>query len=277
MKIVGIAVAAVALAGGIVLAGPASPASADVPPSISVQYVTGYFWGAVYSVPVVGIVSCPSGTRVVSSGAGGAELGGIAPNWDFTSVTATGRIDRGYLQVTVGCAPAAQLTEVTSTLVELPTGSGPRRGVVYCPTGMRAFGGGGYIAEQYFGAFSQDSSGMVSNTVSADGTGWAFAAYTNTATDRVVVRTQCAPLRGSLVSQTGTSDVTLGGSVYGSCPAGYTALSGGVYLSRADGSEETFGAVNWSVPANDNRWYVSGTARNFPGNHKLVALEQCIR
>jgi hypothetical protein len=79
------------------------------------------------------------------------------------------------------------------------------------------------------------------------------------------------------VSQTGTSDVTLGGSVYGSCPAGYTALSGGVYLSRADGSEETFGAVNWSVPANDNRWYVSGTARNFPGNHKLVALEQCIR
>jgi hypothetical protein len=276
MKVVKVAVAAMVLASGALLGWPASPASADVAGTIQVQYVTGYFWDATVSSAVAGTVSCPSGTTVVSSGAGGGELVGIVPSWDFTSVTAIGRVDGGYLQVTVGCAPAAQLTEVTSALVEQSTGSGFRRGVVYCPTGTRAFGGGGYIAERDFGFVSYDAAEMVSNTVTADGTGWTFAAYTPTATDRLVIRTRCAPLRSSFVTQTGVHNVTFGNSVYGSCPAGWTALSGGVYLSKPDGSEEVTGFVTWSVPAGGNRWYVEGRSPGDYLDNKLVALEQCI-
>ena len=130
------------------------------------------------------------------------------------------------------------------------------------------------------GGFSRDSLEMVSNTVTADGTGWTYAAWAESATDAPVITTQCAPLRGSYVSQTGTPATHYtNANTYGPCPPGYTALSGGVYLSRPDGNEVQSGSIDYSVPASGNRWYVDGVALEGDSNtsNKLVALEQCIR
>src|SRR5664279_3146388 len=138
MRILRIVVAA-ALAAATAVAGLASfaaPASADVPASNPIQYVTQYFWGGSTSFAVSGTVSCPSGSRVVSSGAsasgGGGQLTAIAPDINsFTSATATA-FAPGYLQITVGCEAAAAMSEVTTRTIQLPYGSGFRRGVVYC-------------------------------------------------------------------------------------------------------------------------------------------------
>jgi hypothetical protein len=285
MRILRIAFAAALAAGTVVggLASSAAPASADVPASNPIQYVTQYFWGGVTTVATTGTVSCPSGTRVVSSGASvagdtvtGAGLVGIAPDINsFTSVTAVGRTD-GYMQVTVGCESTAAMSEVTTRTIQLPYGSGFRRGVVYCPSGMRAFGGGGYMVRP-FGILATNSHGMTSNVVSADGTGWTYAATAVDANAAPVITTQCAPLRGSYVSDANTSAPSPSQmNVYGSCLPGYIALSGGVYLSKPDGNEVQFGAIDYSVPASGNRWYVSGRSLYDP-IVKLVALEQCIR
>ena len=284
MRILRIVVAA-ALAAATAVAGLASfaaPASADVPASNPIQYVTQYFWGGSTSFAVSGTVSCPSGSRVVSSGAsasgGAGQLTAIAPDINsFTSATATA-FAPGYLQITVGCEAAAAMSEVTTRTIQLPYGSGFRRGVVYCPAGMHAFGGGGYMVKPFgIGGFSRDSVQMVSNSVSADGTGWTFAATTYNSNDAPVITTQCAPLRGSYVSQTGTAAPDFNQvNTYGSCPPGYTALSGGVYLSMPNGSEVTNGFLDYSIPASGNRWYVDGVALSNTAN-KLVALEQCIQ
>jgi hypothetical protein len=285
MRFLRIAVAA-ALAAGTVAGGlalSAAPAAADVPASNPVQYVTQFFWGGSTSVAVTGTVSCPSGSRVVSSGASaagglGAQLVGIAPDVNsFTSATATA-FAPGYLSITIGCEPTAALSEVTSRTIQLPYGSGWRHGVVYCPAGMHAFGGGGYMVRP-FGVLSRTSFFMTSNTVSADGTGWTYSAYAGETNAAPVITTQCAPLRGSYVSQTGTpAPQTAQVNVYGSCLPGYTALSGGVYLSQPDGNASSAGTIDYSMPVSGNRWYVDGVndANPYQGD-KLVALVQCIR
>ena len=88
-------------------------------------------------------------------------------------------------------------------------------------------------------------------------------------------RPQCAPLRGSYVSQTGTRAPDFQQvNTYGSCLPGYTALSGGVYLSMPDDNDEVpNGFLDYSILANGNRWYVDGVALWNTAN-KLVALEQ---
>jgi hypothetical protein len=158
--------------------------------------------------------------------------------------------------------------------ITLPGGS--IRGVVYCPPGMRAFGGGGYNVKP-FGGISIDAREMTSNTVSADGTGWTFRARTLNAIDRVVIRTRCAPLRGSRVAQASVTFTNLAQyqlNVFAACPAGYTALSGGVYLANPDGTEAD-GWIDHSIQVSGNRWYVNGGSGQVLGK-RLVALEQCI-
>ncbi len=281
MRISRLACAAAALTTAVVGAGFASsaaPASADVPAG-PIQYVTQSFWSGTASVPVTGTAHCPSGSRVVSSGASapGGQVVGIAPDINFhDAATATARL-QGYMQVTVGCEPFSAISEVTSKTIALPYASGFRRGVVYCPSGTRAFGGGGYIMKPS-NILSTDTYKMVSNTVSADGTGWTFAA-TTTAKESLVVTTQCAPLRDSYISQGRTpAPYFINANVYAPCRPGYTALSGGEYLSKLDGNEVENGIIDYSVPASGNRWYTDGEAmETAPGGTTLVALAQCVR
>ena len=283
MRILRIAVAA-ALAAGTVVGGLAlstAPASADVPASNPIQYVSQYFWSGGF--PASGTVSCPSGDRVVSSGASapGGQVTGIAPDINsFTSATATATAS-GYAQVTVGCEPAAALSEVTTQTIQLPYGSGFRRGVVVCPAGMHAFGGGGYMVRPFGIVSPGDSSYMASNTVTGDGRGWTYTAHAANAYDAPVITTQCAPLRGSYVSQTYAPEANYkGANVYGSCLPGYTALSGGVYLSKPDATEVQVGFIDYSIPASGasgTRWYVDGNDYQDRIGDWLIAVEQCIR
>lgn len=279
MTLLRVAVGAVALAAaltGVVV----SPASADVRASTPIQYVTKYFWGGSTGFITTGTVSCPAGSRMVSSGASAAggdgaltEISPVLP--DHTAVKASGYAP-GYLQVTIGCEPIAALSEVVSRTVELPAGkTGFQRGEVHCPAGMRAFGGGGTITRP-FGVASGDSFGMVSNTISVDGTGWTFAAVIKNKGDHLLVTTQCAPFRGGgIVIPRAAPSNSSGGNVYAPCPPNYTALSGGVYMARLDGTEVRSGLVDYSVLASNNRWYASGSSYD-TGTNTVVALVQCI-
>jgi hypothetical protein len=272
-----VALAAATAIGG--LASSAAPAAADILASTPIKYVTQSFYGSTAGVVTIGGVSCPSGSRVVSSGASapGGVLIGISPDVNrHDSATASARL-QGYLQVTVGCVPFAGTSDVVSKVIALPYKSSLGRGVLYCPAGMHAFGGGGFMMNPS-GHISTDAYEMTSNAVSADGTGWTFAASTVGPNDRVVINVQCAPLRGSYVSQTGTPAPQFKlANVYGFCQPGYTALSGGVYLSKPDGNEVRSGYIDYSVPASGNRWYTDGMSFEDPTGDKLVALEQCIR
>jgi hypothetical protein len=67
------------------------------------------------------------------------------------------------------------------------------------------------------------------------------------------------------VSQTGTRAPDFQQvNTYGSCLPGYTALSGGVYLSMPDDSEVPNGFLDYSILANGNRWYVDGSPSGTP-------------
>ena len=278
MSIVRTTITSLALLAGAALAVPAGSAAADVPASNPIQYLSQNFWSNSDSLITSGTVSCPIGSRIVSSGASSAgQLVGIIPSYDYTSATATARY-YGYMSVTIGCEQASQMSEVWSNTA-VAVGTGFRRAVAYCPAGYRAFGGGGAFIGP-FGRQSTDSYWMTSNAVTQDGTGWTFAATTYSTTDVLYIRTQCAPLRGSVVLSTSVpfrADYTPV-YTYSPCWPGYTALSGGVYLSKSDGHEVQDGAVTASIPANGNRWYAQGVSweANTP-TEKLVALTQCIR
>lgn len=113
---------------------------------------------------------------------------------------------------------------------------------------------------------------MFSNGVTADGTGWTFKGFTTSTTDQLVITTQCAALPGSYVAQAHIPVTNTGGNLYGPCAAGYTLLSGGVYLSKSDGTEHN-GTIFYSWPGS-NSWFVSGASDGFPDT-KLIALAQC--
>ncbi|MFC4114472.1 hypothetical protein [Nonomuraea zeae] len=192
---------------------------------------------------VSGDVSCPAGQRMVSSGASNGSITSLTPLPDFTGVSASGIIlssAANYLQVVVGCLPVGQIAGVTvRSETFVPDEKGAASGVVPCPAGTHAFGGGGYFrTAQNFP--STRSRPLVSNTVSADGTGWTFKASSLTS-ERLVITTQCAPLPGSYVAQ---AHVVIPGpeairrEVYTDCKSGYSMLSGGVYLSKPDGTEQ---------------------------------------
>jgi len=268
---VALALAAGAVAGGLVAS--AAPASADVPASNPIQYVSEYFWSGGANT-VVGTASCPSGSRVVSSGAtaAGGSLVGIAPDINsFTSATAAAHSVAEYLVVTVGCMSTAALSEVTTRTIQLPYGKGARQGTVSCPAGMRAFGGGGYMVKP-FARLATDSSGMTINTVTGSGASWTYEAYAADDNTAPVITTQCAPLRGSYVT-TASAPATVGQRVdlYGSCLPGYTALSGGMYLTVPGGA----GFIDYSMAVNGNSWYVRGLPLQY--NKRLIARVQCIR
>jgi hypothetical protein len=94
MKILRVATCAIAVAAALTGVS-ASPAAADVRASTPIQYVTNYFWGGSTNLITTRTVSCPTGSRVVSSGAsvagGNGALTGISPVLpDYTAVTATG-------------------------------------------------------------------------------------------------------------------------------------------------------------------------------------------
>ncbi|WP_326760887.1 hypothetical protein [Streptomyces phaeochromogenes] len=281
MKIVRIVLTAVMLAAGVFAAGPASSAPAAVS-ALPIQYKVSTITGPPNTV-VRGTALCPTGTRMISSGAGDTRITSLTPLSDFSGASATGYTgstpNRAFIRVLVGCLPQSQVPGVSSATWTSRTGiffadaNGFRRGVVTCPAGTRAFGGGGYFAKQ--GIPTAGGNSMHSNGVTADGTGWTARGWSFDRSETLVITTQCAPLPGALVAQAHVPlpiNPIAEKTVHAPCPSGYTMLSGGFYLSKADGTEQT-GTVSQSFPGAEG-WIVSGISIGF-SDLKLVALAQC--
>ena len=276
-------------AAGMVVGSPASPSAAAISP-VGLVPESRQFFAAPGQTAVEGSVTCPSGTVVVAAAAGGVILGTLRPIGNFLSqgsgfaVNATGRITAAgdALTVTATCAPLSRLGNVTSRTKVVPSGGRAfRRDFVECPAGFYAFGGGGHYQNPLQGT-SRNGINMVANAPSADGTKWTFAGTNNVLSDDLVITTQCAQMaspRRDHIVQSGAPSVPnnfVGG--FADCPAGWTALSGGVYLSKADGSEAP-GRTAWSIPAHRqgafSSWFALGQADS-AANTKTNTLAQCI-
>ncbi|MBF9129212.1 hypothetical protein I0C86_09520 [Plantactinospora sp. S1510] len=271
-----VAVAAVAV-------GPASPAAAAISP-VGLTQESRNFFAAPGQTVVEGTVTCSAGTKVVAAAAGGVILDTLRPAGNFTLVNATGRITApgDALTVTATCAPVGRLGVVTSLTKEFPSnGSAFRHDFLQCPAGFYAYGGGGHYVNSLHGT-SANGRNMVANAPSADGTKWTFAGTDSVLTDSMVITVQCAQMaspRRDHIVQVGVA--TVPGNFVGdfaNCPAGWTAVSGGVYLSNLNGSEAP-GRTIWSIPATRaggiSSWYASGQA-NSAVNTKTNTLAQCI-
>jgi hypothetical protein len=278
-----IALIAMLAATGVVTGSFTSPAAAAINP-VGLTFESQTFFPQPGQTAVEGSVTCGSGTSVVAAAAGGVILDTLRPVAAAHLVNATGRIiaSGGALIVTAVCAPTQRLGVVTSVEREFPSnGATFRHGFVQCPAGFYAYGGGGFYRNSLHGT-SPNGRNMVSNSPSADGTKWTFAGTDNVLSDTMVITTQCAQMaspRRDLIIQSGAKSVPgnfVGG--YADCPAGWTAVSGGVYLTNANGSEAP-GRTVWSVPANHepgiSSWFAAGQA-NSAVNTKTNTLAQCI-
>lgn len=276
-------------AAGMVVGSSASPAAAAISP-VGLVTESRQFFAAPGRTAVEGSVTCPAGTVVVAAAAGGVILGTLRPVGNFSSqgtgfsVNATGQITASgdALTVTATCAPLSRLGNVTSRTKEVPSGGRAfRRDFVQCPAGYYAFGGGGHYENSLHGN-SPNGINMVANAPSADGTKWTFAGTNNVLSDTLVITTQCAqmasPRRDRIVQAGAPSVPNNFVGDFADCPVGWTAISGGVYLSNANGSEAP-GRTAWSIPANRHgvlsSWYALGQA-NSAVNTKTNTLAQCI-
>lgn len=278
-----IAALAMVVATGVVVGSPASPAAAAITP-VGLDTESANFFAAPGQTTVEGSVGCPAGMSVVAAAGGGVILDTLRPVVGANIVSATGRVTApgDALTVTAVCAPVQRLGTVTSVEQEFPSnGQTFRRGFLQCPAGFYAYGGGGFYRNSRHGT-SPNGRNMVSNTPSADGRGWTFAGTDNVLSDTLVIVTQCAQMaspRRDFIVQTGAASIPgnfVGG--FAACPAGWTAISGGVYLTNLNGSEAA-GRTAWSVPATRpggiSSWFALGMADSSV-NTKTNTLAQCI-
>jgi hypothetical protein len=280
MKFVRIAILAVVAATALVAVAD-SPAAARVPSNPNqIRQVWTLVYGTT-NTTVHGKVDCPAGMQVVSPGADQAYIFSLAPTPDFRSVEAVGQIryaaPSNYMIIYANCAADNLFNGITSSSVFLyGAANQPRAGVAWCPAGYIAFGGGGYVFAAD-GSQSLSAYPMLSNAVSASGQGWTFAANTASG-EPIVINTRCAPAQGTWVKSSNVILSPSGSSVGADCGPNYLAVSGGVYLAKADGTgREANGSVTQSIWLGAGRWYVSGASdsRTNPGA-KLVALAQCV-
>jgi hypothetical protein len=273
---------AMAMATAVVAGSSASPAAAAISP-VGLTIESQNFFASPGQTAVEGSVSCPAGTSVVAAAGGGVILDTLRPVGGFL-VNATGRVTApgDALTVTATCAPVQRLGAVMTFTQEFPSnGLAFRHDLLPCPAGFYAFGGGGFYRNSQHGT-SSNGRNMVSNAPSADGTKWTFAGTDNVLSDTMVITTQCAQMaspRRDLIIQSGAKSVPnnfVGG--FADCPAGWTAISGGVYLSNANGTEAP-GRTAWSIPSSRlggiSSWFASGLADSAV-NTKTNTLAQCI-
>jgi hypothetical protein len=275
----------------MVAAALAVPARAAPAP---IQYIQQYVYAATQQGFALGTVACPAGTFVVSASATHTTnltsltpLRGLRTSQDlanFTAVAATGRpyADQPggarYMTLQAACAPASRLVNAVSRSITvspvLPTPDfSLLRGVVRCPAGMRAFGGGAYFLASD-NHISIAGAAMYENSVTPDGAGWAFRGVTSAKTDRLIVTTQCAILTGSFnVQPVGTpAPAPAFADAAARCLFGYTVLSGGVTFARADNREgEGIVSTLWTSAGG-----VQVRGYSFNAGVLLTARAQCV-
>lgn len=176
------------------------------------------------------------------------------------------------------CLPSNQLgPTLPRTQSFASSGARFRRHTVRCPANMYAFRGAGRFTDSS-GFTVERGDFMSTNAPTADGTGWTFGGVDTVVGDRVEVTALCATKTGrdrvaeSRVPAAPRQTVP----AVAECPAGWTAISGGVSVLNAGGLEIE-GRTFSSIPTERDGikgWAVS--AQPIGANNTVVARAQCV-
>ncbi|GAB2826329.1 hypothetical protein GCM10027176_33420 [Actinoallomurus bryophytorum] len=270
-----VAVALTTAVMGLFVVGSAVPASAAINPrTLTTAQVRVN--GAAQDGLASGNVACPAGSKVIAAGLGHARMTGLIPRPDFNGVIASGApqgtgADQ-FMVIQVTCAPNDQLAGFTQKQVMFPfSGSVLRRGVVSCPAGTYAIGGGGMMFNSRGGISA--SVPMVANTPTADGSGWQVTVLDAIQSDTLTVSTQCAPKDTSTLRQA-TFDVNTASSNEIDC--GITGLSfgAGLLVVGPDGTEAQDGSLTQLTQLGTRGWFTAGTSPT--AGSRLVVRIRCV-
>ncbi|MFC5834788.1 hypothetical protein [Nonomuraea insulae] len=272
---------------GLVLAAPMPPASAAISPA-GIEYDIDFRQATPGQPRIEAFPPCGATQVTVGSGVAGngVTISELAPSIGIdTFFSALGHVGfpNATLQAVVACLPQAQLGSTTRVTTQFPpTSAVLHKGTVTCPAGFYSFGGGGYFVDA--GGFrTSNTDFMTVNAPTPDGRGWAYAARNNSVTDRLVVTARCAqsasPRRDMLVQ---ASTPSVNGQLVTAnaiCPSGWTAISGGIALIKADGTP-SLGFADISMPITNFinpavGYTVHGRATDL--GTSTVARAQCVR
>jgi hypothetical protein len=227
---------------------------------------------------------CPAGMSEVGVGGGapGNSLNFIAAaNGTSAVVSAPPGIPTDpnhFVQAVVSCAPSAQLAGTTTATRE-STGhtSGLQGmswgGVVTCPAGMRAFGGGGYFRSAN-GTLSTGYA-MSYNSLSPNDRSWIVRAKNSNPTDTLVVTTRCAyESTSTRIVQETYPAVSGRANGYAHCPAGYLPISGGAQIVSDNNVADTYETLMYSTPVRNGQigWFALGSTSGTNGRLNVWAL-----
>jgi hypothetical protein len=263
----------------------ASPTAAYVDPGYRQVDVIFNFNGAGYAGDYI---SCPQGTKAVSSGSVlSAKYGGLlngVTTYDGNGAYSTGfsGFGDGALQVTAHCVDAAHLAGAALSYVVTRTHRTGFHSYVKtptCPTGTVPYGGGGWVDDHG----TPVASGMYNHGSYPTARGWTVAMTGDlTEAHTMMASTHCLPRSrfGKIVTvtdtvtgpNTGTLTTVQAGA---RCPAGYFAFAGGAWFHSADSTFPVWRGYLWvsTMAADDQGWYAQG--QTFQPGTQLSAVVRC--
>jgi hypothetical protein len=150
------------------------------------------------------------------------------------------------------------------------SGSVVRKGIVTCPAGMYAVGGGGMVLNSR-GTIAAGVP-MVANTPSADGRSWLVTVMDAVPGDTLHVIMQCAPNDRSTLSETSFAPNSSLSDVV-TCGITGRSLGAGLSLVAPDGSDAQ-GALTLLSQIGTNGWFVNSTSTT--PNARLVVRNRCL-
>jgi hypothetical protein len=270
------ALTAIAAVGSLVMA----PAASAGPPSY-LHVVESYGFGANQQFSG-GYVSCPSGTKAMSSGAmGSGPLMAGLTTFDGNGAYATaarGWVADERVQVFAHCVEAGNLTGSTRasvTVRDTRPGWHYRSRRVSCPTGTLGYGGGSFVNTPS----GPSQGGLYTYESIPDGNGWRYSGAGYLDGNQFIVNTHCLPRArlGNIVTVTATDSSTptdYNLLATARCPAGYSAFAGGAWFHGTDSHTPMYvGHLNGSNTAADNRgWTAFG---NTYGPARLTTKVSC--
>lgn len=229
---------------------------------------------------------CNNDEIVVAAGAGTSTITSLGVNptaGGSRMLRATGKIlgpGTGSMNLQATCAPVSQATDTSiATFTAQASPSTLRTGTAMCPVGKLAYAGGGnFMTSQAF--FSTSGTRLVGSYPTADGRGWTVTGHTSAPTDRLVIRTLCAPLTGSQPRQETFAPVNGVGQGYANCPFGMRPLTGGAYMTNVNNGDSVNGRLIHTLRVsssnvNDRQaWFAA--AVDLRPEERLVVRVRCI-
>ncbi len=229
-----------------------------------------------------GYLSCPTGTKAVSSGAASAVRLGYLQS-GLTTFDGNGGYHTAFgwdglpFQAYAQCVQASRLSGSTLATRTLRDHTGQFRAHVSraeCPTGTVAYGGGGFTSYQ-----GNVSGGLANFGSVPAGNGWTYGGA-GTVGGELVVSAHCLPraklgrvvTESTTVSGPGSSDAT---TVHAGarCPSGFFAFAGGGYFHQPGSLTPAWrGYLTWSMMSADDRGWSAGGWTHAPDTRLTVTV-----